>query len=236
MTWDISPEQDDADPVEEPSGTLSDAPFDALIPVISGLAAALGPNYEVVLHDFRHPDSSIVAISGSVTSRHVGGAMSEIGLELLARGDDAHDKLNYITRTADGKTIKSSTIVLRDTAGHVVGALCINIDITQLRLAVSSLAALIGDEPKPSPVTVFSDDIDDVIATVLAQEEVRLGHALRHDTRTGRLQIIKALDDRGVLNLPKAAIRIAQRLDVSRATVYADLNTVRNFDENTDST
>jgi predicted transcriptional regulator YheO len=196
--------------------------------VVDGLAATLGPACEVVLHDFRRPDASIVAIAGTVTSRHVGGAMSEIGLDLLAQGDAAQDKLNYVTRTPEGRTIKSSTMILRDSSGWVFGALCVNLDITGLRLAISSLAALAGhDEVPATPVTVFSDDISEVIRTVIAQEEQRLGRVLHHDTRLGRLEVVKALDSRGVFNLSQAANDVARYLGVSRATIYADLNTVR---------
>jgi predicted transcriptional regulator YheO len=171
-----------------------------------------------------------VAIAGSVTSRHVGGAMSEIGLEALARGDAAEDKLNYITRTADGRTVKSSTMLLRDATGRVFGALCVNLDITELRLAVTSLTALIGETDVPAPeTTLFSDDIREVISAVVAQEERRLGRPLAHDTRRGRLEVIKALDTRGVFRLPRAANVVAEHLGVSRATVYADLNTTRGF-------
>jgi predicted transcriptional regulator YheO len=201
----------------------------AVEPLVSGLAATFGPLCEVVLHDFRYPESSIRALSGSVTSRHVGGAMSEIGLGLLAQGDQAQDRLNYITGTAEGRTVKSSTIVLRTGSGRVVGALCINVDITELRLASSSLAAFVGDAPEPeaAPMTVFSDDIGDVIETVVAQEQSRLGRVLPRDTKKGRLAIIGALDARGVFNLPRAAQQVAAHLNISRATVYADLNAVR---------
>jgi predicted transcriptional regulator YheO len=202
----------------------------ALRGVVDGLAATFGSSCEVVLHDFRRPEASIVAIAGAVTARHVGGAMSEIGLDLLAQGDDARDKLNYVTRTPDGRAIKSSTVVLRDGSGHVVGALCVNLDVTELRLAVSSLTSLVGDvEPSTPATTIFSDDIGDVIETVIAQEEARLGRPLPHDTRRGRLEVIGALDNRGVFNLPRAAHAIANHLGVSRATVYADLNTIRGF-------
>jgi predicted transcriptional regulator YheO len=201
----------------------------AVEPLVSGLAATFGPLCEVVLHDFRYPESSIRALSGSVTSRHVGGAMSEIGLGLLAQGDQAQDRLNYITGTAEGRTVKSSTIVLRTGSGRVVGALCINVDITELRVASSSLAAIVGDtaEPEAAPMTVFSDDIGDVIETVVAQEQSRLGRVLPRDTKKGRLAIIGALDARGVFNLPRAAQQVAAHLNISRATVYADLNAVR---------
>jgi predicted transcriptional regulator YheO len=212
-------------PVEDEAENL----LQAVEPLVNGMAATLGPHCEVVLHDFRHPENSIRAMSGSVTSRHVGGAMSEIGLGLLAQGDQAQDRLNYTTRTADGRTVKSSTMVLRTRSGHVVGALCVNLDITELRVAASSLAALVGSthEPETTAMTVFSDDIGEVIETVVAQEESRLGRVLPRDTRKGRLAIIGALDARGVFNLPRAAQQVAAHLNVSRATVYADLNSVR---------
>jgi predicted transcriptional regulator YheO len=164
-----------------------------------------------------------------VTSRHVGGAMSEIGLGLLAQGDQAQDRLNYTTRIAEGRTVKSSTIVLRTGSGQVAGALCVNLDITELRVAATSLAALVGGtaEPEATAMTVFSDDIRDVIEAVIAQEESSLGRVLPRDTRKGRLAIIGALDSKGVFNLPKAAQRVAAHLNVSRATVYADLHASR---------
>ena len=59
----------------------------ALKTIVSGLAAAIGPHCEIVLHDFRTPEKSIVAIGGQVTKRSVGGSMSQIGLSLLDTAD-----------------------------------------------------------------------------------------------------------------------------------------------------
>jgi len=207
----------------------SDEVLLALRPVVDGLAATFGQHCEVVLHDYRKPDASVVAIAGAVTDRHEGGAMSEIGLEVLAQGDAAQDRLNYLTRTSDGRTIKSSTMVLRDDDGHVFGALCVNLDVTALRLATAALNALIGDtEPAASTVTtVFSDDIAEIVRTVLEQEEQRLGRPLQYDTKAGRLEIIRALHSRGVFRLPKALQEVAEVLRVSRSTLYVDLNIVR---------
>jgi predicted transcriptional regulator YheO len=154
--------------------------------------------------------------------------MSEIGLGVLAQGDAAEDHLNYVTRTADGRTIKSSTMVLRTRSGQVAGALCVNLDISELRVAAASILSLIGTTPGPeTTTTVFSDDIGQVIETVVTQEESRLGRVLPRDTRNGRLAIIGALDARGVFNLPHAAQQVAAHLKVSRATVYAHLAAVR---------
>ena len=214
--------------LEQPSDEDVEALLRSVEPLVAGIAATFGPHCEVVLHDFRYPEKSIRALAGSLTSRHVGGAMSEIGLGVLAQGDAAEDFLNYITRTADGRTIKSSTMVLRTRSGCVAGALCVNLDISKLQLAAASILSLIGTIPEPAvTTTVFSDDIGEVIETVVTQEESRLGRVLARDTRNGRQAIVGALDARGVFNLPRAAQQVAAHLKVSRATVYADLAAVR---------
>src|SRR5690606_1018522 len=92
----------------------------------------VGPNVcEIVLHDFRRPENSITHISGTVTNRSVGGSMSQIGVAIMAEGDDAEDRIGYLLRTRDGRQLRSTTIALRDRHGRVSGALCINVDVSQ---------------------------------------------------------------------------------------------------------
>ncbi|MGW0916725.1 helix-turn-helix transcriptional regulator [Streptomyces sp. NPDC002784] len=91
-----------------------DAILAALAPVAGGLAATLGSFCEVVLHDFRRPERSVVAIAGLVTGRQVGGAMSEIGMGLVARGDEAADAAPVPTTTF-GNDIDSVVDSLVDT-------------------------------------------------------------------------------------------------------------------------
>jgi YheO-like PAS domain-containing protein len=99
----------------------ADAILAALRPVVDGLAATFGPSCEVVLHDYRQGEQSVVAVTGTVTGRKVGGALSAIGLSVLARGDAAENDVSYLTRTPDGRTVKPSTMPLRDSSGHVSG-------------------------------------------------------------------------------------------------------------------
>ncbi len=121
-----------------------DAIIGALVPVVDGIAATFGPVCEVVLHDYRRPERSVVAVAGALTGRSVGGAMSEIGLRMLARGDEAADELNYLTRTRNGRRLTSSTMVLRDSTGAVFGALCVNVDVTAVQQAQDLLAGIAG--------------------------------------------------------------------------------------------
>lgn len=211
----------------------ADTVFAALRPVVDGIRETFGRKCEVVLHDYRRPEHSVIAVSGDVTGRQVGSAMSEIGLKLMRRGDDACDELNYVTRLPDGRSIKSSTVLLRDPDGHVFGALCINFDVTDLRVLSRLVGELAGDtEPTEAAATTFSNDIDAVIDSVLAEVEDQLGHSLTRLTVTERTEVFRLLDQRGLFQIRRAVPLVAERLGLSRASVYNYISRLRETDGN----
>jgi len=213
-----------------PPGVKSTRPIDDYLavvrPVLDLIAKSLGDRCEVVLHDFRDPDRSIVEIVGNVTDRKPGGSVSQIGLAILAAGDDAEPQYSYVTRAPNGRVLKSSTLPLRDPDGHVFGALCINLDVTDLRLLARTLDDLAGSEMPPVPVT-FDSDIGHVIADVINDEEVTLRQPLNRLDRQERLGLLRRLDARGVFSLQRAVPQVAEHLGISRATLYTDLREVR---------
>ncbi|MGW7421588.1 helix-turn-helix transcriptional regulator [Streptomyces sp. NPDC054813] len=222
---------------QEPTGTAGgaaaraeqDAIIAALAPVVEGIVATFGAFCEVVIHDFRRPERSVVAIAGSVTGRGVGGSMSEIGMKLLAAGDTAADELNYLTRTRDGKLVKSSTMVLRDSAGTAFGALCVNLDVT----AVAQVHALVGDLagvaalPDAPPTTTFGDDITAVLDSIVDARQLREARPWPQLTRDERLELFRDLDRQGVFAVRGAVQQIATRLGISRASAYNYLAATR---------
>ncbi|MFK4103270.1 transcriptional regulator [Streptomyces sp. NPDC019531] len=203
-----------------------DAILAALTPVVDGIAATFGPVCEVVLHDYRNPEKSVTAIAGSVTGRSVGGAMSQIGMRMVARGDEAADELNYVTRTDAGKLVKSSTMLLRDSSGAVFGALCVNVDVSAASEAHALLGALagIGAAGAEPPVTTFGDDIDSVVDVMLDTHRHQSWALL---DRTGRLDLFRSLDERGVFAVRRAIEQVAGRLGISRASAYSYLSQSR---------
>jgi predicted transcriptional regulator YheO len=199
--------------------------------LVTGIQATFGRICEVVLHDFRRGDHSVVAIAGDVTHRGVGSPVSAIGLSLLRQGEAAQDRLNYVTRLPDGRVMKSSTMLLRLADGKVTGALCINLDVTQLRMASMLLSEVIGESgeesaAEPHPVT-FGSDAETVIESVLAEVEGQLGKPLTHLATAEWLAVFKALDDRGVFQLRRAVSMLAGRLGISRASVYNYISRLR---------
>lgn len=203
----------------------ADAIIAALTATLPGIAATFGPTCEVVLHDYRNAPGSVVAVSGAVTGRKVGSPLSEIGMRVLAQGESAENDVNYLTRTPTGKHIKSSTLPLRNGDGHVFGALCINVDVTALRQAVDLLGGLV--ESSPTTVTTFADDFDLVVDAVVRDAEATQGSPHGSLTAAERLHVVGVLDERGVFAVRSAAPRVAERLGISRASLYADLAKIR---------
>ena len=116
-----------------------------LAPAMRAIAAAVGRNCEVVLHDLtsRDLEHSIYAIvNGHVTGRAVGGPSTNLGAEVLRDESADHDAFGYRGRTSDGRDLMSSSVYYRNHAGQIIAALCINVDLSPLQTAMTMLATL----------------------------------------------------------------------------------------------
>ena len=95
-------------------GAMETKRLEALKQIADGIAAQFGSNCEVVIHDVssNHPDHSIVHIeNGHVSCRKVGDGASQVVLDQMAsQTEHPQDHLCYLTRTPDGKILKSSTL------------------------------------------------------------------------------------------------------------------------------
>src|SRR5690554_807829 len=116
------------------------------------LSNALGPHTEVVLHDLLNPERSILAIAnGHVTGRKVGGSVlggprrdqGFIAVRRAMEDRSSSDPVmveNYSTFAPDGRPLRSSTVVYRDSSGQSFASLCINADLSGVAAAHTVLA------------------------------------------------------------------------------------------------
>ena len=199
----------------------------ALRPLVPVIAESFGRNCEVILHDLRTPEASVVAIAGRLTARRVGAPVNEISKWLLAQGRDVPERRNAFVRVARGRTLKSTAVLLRDAEGDAYGVFCINIDVTELGVLAALISDLAGTGSAPTGPLQLTDDIAHVVNTVVAAEEARLGIRLDARDRKDRLTIFAALEVKGALRLKRAVPRLAEHFGLSRATVYSDLKCLR---------
>ena len=112
--------------------------LETLKQIAAGIAAQFGDKCEVVIHDVSssHPEHTIVHIeNGHVSGRKVGDGASMVVLEQLEhQHEQPQDHLCYLTRTPDGKILKSSSLYIRNSRGAVTAIFSINYDVTGLMM------------------------------------------------------------------------------------------------------
>lgn len=198
-----------------------------LRPIAKAIVETFGSNCEVVIHDFRNPEHSIVAIEGNVTGRTIGGTMTEIGLSLIAQGDKAHDLLYHTMHTQSGRVLKSASILLRDSDNKPIGTFGINFDITNLRGLASAIEPLIAMASNSAESITFTNDIWQIVTNTIQEEEIASGISVSRMTKEDRLSIFRVLDRRGIFELQRSVPHVASRLQISRATAYKYLEEIR---------
>ncbi|WP_414446888.1 transcriptional regulator [Burkholderia sp. 22PA0099] len=189
--------------------------------IAQGLGEMFAPFTEVVVHDLRTPENSIVAIHNNLSGRAVGDPTTELGLARIADDDYPSVLANYANRFADGRTAKSTSIGIKDTQGHYVAALCLNVDVTLFRGIQGVLnqfcqtgADPVGETLDPANADAIRERIDRFAMTLATTPR-----SLKTEQRRALMQVLK---EDGYLEVRRAMEIIAQHLGVSRATVYND--------------
>jgi len=193
--------------------------FHVLKDVGLALRALLGRSCEVVIHDTTDLKNSIVWIEGDVTGRQVGGMMSDLGLEMLRKGD-LHPRFNYRTFTERGKTLKSASIWLRDSAGELYGAFCVNLDVTAVRILEEFIRDLAVGPTQPELAEFHPQDLNDMLDSMIAECEYRIGKPAGEMTKDERIEVVRILEERGAFQVRHSATIVAGRMGVTRKTVY----------------
>ena len=212
--------------------------LDFLLPLIEGIANQFGENCEVVLHDHSQGlESSIVAImNGHVTDRKVGDPSSNLGLEVLRGTDVNGDRHNYFTQTKSGKTLRSTSIYLRDKEQKVIGALCINLDISDLIVAERALQNMTGRREMAQPTQavdeVFVKDVNELLDYLIKECMQVVNVPVINMTKKDKLDAIKFFDDKGVFLIKKSGEKICEFLNISKYTLYSYLGEIRGDTDN----
>ncbi len=200
------------------------------------VAAHFGNNCEVVLHDLSHVDSSLVAIAGNVTNRSIGAPITNFVLEILQKeGSDAEDRIGYISKTKDGKTLKSSTTFIRN-QGEIIGVFCINYCLDDYLMAKNVIENFCSgntidrktNELNTSTNMEFyannvEEFVENIIKDVLQQEKRKLQMIDKQE----RLDLVCKLNDKGVFLVKGAIDIVAKRLGSSKYTIYNYLEKLR---------
>ena len=196
-----------------------------LFQLARGIAGQFGPNCEVVVHDLasNDPESSIVAIeNGHVTGRKVGDGPSHVVLEAL-RGDPAQlkDHLCYLTRTRDGKILKSTTLYIRGDDGVPIGIFGINYDITLMMAMENQLKQFTATEQESKEPEAISRNVSDLLDELIEQSVKIVGKPVALMTKEDKVKAVQFLNETGAFLITKSGDKVCKFFGISKYTLYS---------------
>ena len=197
--------------------------FDWCKRLAKGFQCVIGPNCEIVIHDFRDLNHSVIAIEGNLSGRHIGAPLPDISLWQNGKQPYQEDQLNYQVQI--GKNLyQSSTVWIQDQEGVAIGAICINMDYSKLEQMQSLIECMlepVHQDPQFIIQDSFARDIQDLIQKAiqgLANIDANIPPAELSPQR--KKNIVQALEKNGIFNLRGSVEEICELLQISRATVY----------------
>ena len=194
------------------------------------LAKTFGQECEIVLHDLSIPERSVIYVANnSVTGRQVGQSFDQLVKQVILSSDLKEDFVaNYFFTAPNGKLIRSSTLLIRDDAGKLAGAMCINLDTTRIRSQMEYLRGWLPPESEAaesSPAHPQPEHIADMVTGLICSI---VGETPPEKmTREERLAKVRFMEEKGIF-LMKGSIELAaEGLGVKEVTIYSYLDELR---------
>lgn len=204
--------------------------LDFLKQLAHGLAIQFGSSCEIAIHDLKTKDleRSIVYIeNGHVSNRQTGDGPSGIVLETLQSDPSTiHDKLSYLTKTEDGRILKSSTFYIRDDDGSISYIFSLNYDITAFTAASTAIQSLIATKDKLPDLTgdsprQITHNVNELLDVLIEQAVAKVGKPVAMMNKDDKVAVVQYLDHAGAFLITKSGDKVSSYLGISKFTLYS---------------
>ncbi|MEQ2574738.1 helix-turn-helix transcriptional regulator [Mediterraneibacter faecis] len=204
--------------------------LDFLKQLAHGLAIQFGSSCEIAIHDLKTKDleKSIVYIeNGHISNRQIGDGPSGIVLETLQSDPSTiHDKLSYLTKTEDGRILKSSTFYIRDDEGSISYIFSLNYDITAFTAASTAIQSLIATKDKLPDLTgdsprQITHNVNELLDLLIEQAVAKVGKPVAMMNKDDKVAVVQYLDHAGAFLITKSGDKVSSYLGISKFTLYS---------------
>lgn len=204
--------------------------LDFLKQLAHGLAIQFGSSCEIAIHELKTKDleKSIVYIeNGHVSNRQTGDGPSGIVLETLQSDPSTiHDKLSYLTKTEDGRILKSSTFYIRDDDGSISYIFSLNYDITAFTAASTAIQSLIATKDKLPDLTgdsprQITHNVNELLDLLIEQAVAKVGKPVAMMNKDDKVAVVQYLDHAGAFLITKSGDKVSSYLGISKFTLYS---------------
>lgn len=203
------------------------------IKIVDFLAGVLGEHYEIVLHEIKKDDSSIIAIKNShISGREVGAPLTDFALNIIKNKVYKHSdfELNY-KALAQSKCLNGSTFFIKEN-NEIVGMLCINRDDVSAKESISNIASILGlscifEDQKNINQENLSTSVEEMIHSILGDSIKQIQNGVQFSAHQ-KEELIAILYKNNIFAI-KSAVSVASKiLKISEPTIYRYLKNIKN--------
>ncbi len=202
--------------------------------VMDGLAEYLGDGCEIVLHSLENFERSVIKIvNGHHTGRKTGAPITNLAVEMLEeiQKDKDRTSISYFTKNKKGEPLKSATIAIRGEHDRIIGLLCINFYLNMPLAEFLSVFAFGGVTGNNTQSEVFLDHGSELLDDAISQAIQVVSWDSTIIPSLKNRNIIRILYKQGIFNMKNAVTTVADRLNISKNTVYLHLRYVKEENE-----
>lgn len=201
--------------------------LDFLTRIADGIAVMFGSHCEVVIHDMENRESSIVYINNKhVSQRDIGDKLDILGTTEFDEVFKGMDLVNNKGVSKNNHLIKCSTFHAKGDNYHF--ALGINYDYTNMLMAHNVISDLIH-VGECVDIAAFEKDenLEGKLEQFFTDAVEQIGKPVAFMRKKDRVEMIRILQEKGAFSIHKSIPFIADKMNVSRYTIYNYLREIK---------
>ena len=204
-------------------------PYRALVPF---LGQALGPDYEVALHDLTSETGAVAVLAnGGVTGQSLGAPLRGMARRFVQDGlwRTREFVAGYQAESTARGRLRASALFIRD-GEELIGMLCLYFDAAKYSRMAQELLALCGlheEGGRGARAEPLTAALPDTVRAAVEEVTGRAGLPPERLTMEEKIRIVETLHRAGLFSMKGAVSEVAAQLGASEATVYRYLSKLK---------
>ena len=204
-------------------------PYRALVPF---LGQALGPDYEVALHDLTSETGAVAALAnGGLTGQSLGAPLRGMARRFVQDGlwRTREFVAGYQAESTARGRLRASALFIRD-GEELIGMLCLYFDAAKYSRMAQELLALCGlhgEGGRGAGAEPLTTALPDTVRAAMEEVTGRAGLPPERLTMEEKIRIVETLHRAGLFSMKGAVSEVAAQLGASEATVYRYLSKLK---------
>lgn len=198
--------------------------------VIDGISTLFGKQCEVILYSLENFDCSAIKICRGIDTLEVEGSpISDLALNMLQDISTQNKQCSkaFFSQTKDGQMIRSISIAIKNRTDITIGLILININLNVCFIDfIQELIPAFEEKEAVSSVN-FANTVKELVTRSVEETILEINSRTDIANNTKNRDIVISLFQQGIFDIKDAINLVANRLNISKHTVYLYIRQIK---------